>query len=118
MNSATPEACADALEAFIRANFQVRDDDPSFGRDVNLWEEGYVDSTGVVEVIAFLEETYHVTISEEMLFSPDFTSINGMSKMVARLNAASHRQNSVQTLGPSNRTREPLRLRWGGDGCN
>ena len=88
MNSATPEACADALEAFIRANFQVRGDDPYFTRDVNLWEEGYVDSTGVIEVIAFLEESFQVTITEEMLFSPDFTSIAGMSKMVAQVNAA------------------------------
>jgi acyl carrier protein len=88
MSGATPEACAGALEAFIRANFQIGDDDPYFDRNVNLWEEGYVDSTGVVEVIAFLEETFGVTIPEEMLFSPDFTSIGGMSKLVTGLEAA------------------------------
>ena len=88
MSGVTPEACAGALEAFIRANFQIGDDDPYFDRDVNLWDEGYVDSTGVVEVIAFLEETFGVTIPDEMLFSPDFTSIAGMSKLVTGLKAA------------------------------
>lgn len=88
MSGVTPEACAGALEAFIRANFQVGDDDPYFDRDVNLWEEGYIDSTGVVEVVAFLEETFGVTITEEMLFSPEFTSIAGMSRLVAGLDPA------------------------------
>ena len=88
MSGIAPEACAGALETFIRANFQVGDDDPYFNRNVNLWEEGYVDSTGVVEVIAFLEETFGVAVPEEMLFSPDFTSIAGISRLVTGLEAA------------------------------
>lgn len=85
MSSVTAEACSTALEAFIRENFQVQADDPYFDRNVNLWDEGYVDSTGLVEVISFLEETFGVTITDEMLFSPDFTSIAGMSKLIAEL---------------------------------
>lgn len=88
MNHVTPEACSAALEAFIRENFHVVDSDPYFDRNVSLWEEGYVDSTGVVEVIAFLEETFNVTITEQILFSPDFTSIAGMSKLIVGLKAA------------------------------
>ena len=87
MRPITPEAGAAALEAFIRENFQVEENDPYFDRNVNLWDEGYVDSTGLVEVIAFLEETFDVTITDEMLFSPDFTSIAGMSSLVAGLGA-------------------------------
>jgi acyl carrier protein len=86
--SVTAEACSAALEAFIRENFQVQDNDPYFDRNVNLWDEGYVDSTGLVEVIAFLEENFGVTITDEMLFSPDFTTIAGMSKMIAELASA------------------------------
>jgi acyl carrier protein len=88
MNGATLEACAGALEAFIRANFQVRDNDPCFNWNVNLWEEGYVDSTGLVEVIAFLEETFRITVPEGVLFSPDFTNIAGISKSIIRLKTA------------------------------
>lgn len=79
------ETYAVVLEAFIRKNFLVRPDDAYFDGNVNLWEEGYVDSMGVIEVIAFLEETFNVTIPDEMLFSPDFTSISGMSKLIAEL---------------------------------
>jgi len=83
----TPEAYAAVLETFIRKNFQVQDDDPYFDENVNLWEQGYVDSRGVVEVIAFLEDRFKVTIPDEMLFSPDFTSIAGISKLIAELKA-------------------------------
>jgi acyl carrier protein len=88
MSLITPEACSATLEAFIRENFHVEDNDPYFDWNVSLWEEGYIDSTGVVEVIAFLEETFDVIITEPILFSPDFTSIAGMSKLIAKLKAA------------------------------
>lgn len=83
----TPDAYAVLLEDFIRENFLVKADDAYFDQNVNLWEEGYVDSMGVVEVIAFLEKTFNVTIPAEMLFSPDFTSISGMSKLITGIKA-------------------------------
>lgn len=88
MTPITPEACAAALEAFIRESFQVEASDQYFDRNVNLWDEGYVDSTGLVEVIAFLEETFGVTIPDEMLFAPGFTSIAGISELIAELGVA------------------------------
>lgn len=88
MSQFARETFATALEVFIRENFQVDESDPYFTHGVHLWEEGYVDSTGLVEIIAFLEERFHVTISDEMLFSPDFTSISGISRLVAGLKAA------------------------------
>jgi acyl carrier protein len=73
------------ISAFIRERFDVPADDKYFNLDVNLWEEGYVDSLGVVEVIAHLEKTYALKIPEMMLFSPDFTSIAGMSRVLKSL---------------------------------
>jgi acyl carrier protein len=72
------------VEAFIRERFRVRADDDLFDRDVNLWESGYVDSGGVVEMIAFLERTFGITLPEEVLFDPDFTHIRGIARLVTR----------------------------------
>lgn len=88
MNTVGQETLASALEAFIRTNFQVSEDDEEFDRTVDLWDEGYVDSTGLVEVIAFLEEGFGVTVTEDMLFSPEFTSIDGMARLLADREAA------------------------------
>jgi acyl carrier protein len=76
---------ADELESFIRESFQVPPNDPTFSRSLNLWDEGYVDSPGVLEVLAYLEDRYGVTIPQEALFLPEFTCINGMAQVVAEL---------------------------------
>lgn len=82
-----PEAVARDLERFVRERFQIADDEHSFTREVNLWEEGYVDSLGVVEVIAFVEKRFRVTLPNDIVFSPDFTSIDGIAHYVISLRA-------------------------------
>jgi acyl carrier protein len=74
----------DTLEKYIREQFHVQADDDQFSREVNMWELGYVDSAGVVEMIAFLEQTFDITLPEEALFDPEFTNIRGISRIVQR----------------------------------
>ena len=81
----SPDRIAEELEGFIRRQFQVPASDDQFTRDVNLWEAGYVDSIGVAEVIAFLEDTFAVTIPTETLFDPDFVHIGGIARIVHEL---------------------------------
>lgn len=78
----TEEVLAADLEAFIRERFQVTPDDPLFNLDTNVWEEGYVDSAGVVEVFAFLESKVGERLPEELLFNPDFVTVRGMARLV------------------------------------
>jgi acyl carrier protein len=79
------ETIAIELESYIRDRFAVRPDDLLFSRHVNLWDEGYVDSTGLVEVIAFLESTFDAVLPDEALFSPEFRTITGIAALVAQL---------------------------------
>jgi len=87
MNPESAEAAAHQIESFVRDRFHIADDDRLFGREVNLWEEGYVDSLGVVEMIEFLEQRFAVKLPEEAIFSPDFTSIDGIARTVVSLKA-------------------------------
>ena len=73
---------ATTIATFIKTEFRIADDDPDFGFDVNLFEAGYVDSVGLIELIAFLESTFEVKLGEEHLFSEAFTSINGIASVV------------------------------------
>ncbi|HBQ18507.1 MAG TPA: hypothetical protein DEF51_47745 [Myxococcales bacterium] len=79
------ERIARDLEAFIRERFAVPDDDGLFSRTVDLWEEGYVDSAGVVEVVDHLEQTWSLKVPEEALFDPRFTRIDGMAEVLEPL---------------------------------
>lgn len=72
------------IEVFVRAQFRVADDDPRFDRDVDLFEGGFVDSVGVVELLAFIGEAFDVEIPEEALMSDEFTTIDGIARIVSR----------------------------------
>jgi acyl carrier protein len=76
------------IERFIRERFQIAHNESGFTRRVNLWEEGYVDSLGVVEVIAFLESRFRVKLPEEVVFSPEFTNIEDIARFVLSLGPA------------------------------
>lgn len=80
----SPDETADRIEAFVRREFRVAPEDPLFGRDTHLFEAGFLDSTGVLELITFLESDFGVTIPDEELFSDEFTTINGISGIVHR----------------------------------
>lgn len=80
---------AQEVERFIRTNFRVLRSDPGFHRDAQLYESGFVDSTGIVELIAFLESTFNIELQYEDLVTDAFTTINGISGVVhAYLNGA------------------------------
>jgi acyl carrier protein len=79
------EAIASELESFLRRSFLIPDDDARFTRTVNLWEEGYVDSAGVVETIVHLEQLWTVRLPDEVVFDPRFRDVAGIAELVAAL---------------------------------
>jgi acyl carrier protein len=78
----TEESLAGNLDAFIRERFRVPKDDDRFHPDTNVWEEGYVDSAGVVEVFAFIESTIGDRLPDTLLFDPEFVTVRGMARLV------------------------------------
>jgi acyl carrier protein len=77
------------VEAFLRDQLKVRLDDPGFSRDVDLFDSGYVDSVGFAELLAFLEEDLGAVVPEEDLLSEEFSSVQGVARVVQRLRGAS-----------------------------
>lgn len=85
MSTMSLQAVADELERFIRETFHVTADDDRFTRQVHLYQEGYVDSVGVVETIAYLERTWSIDIPPTAVFDPRFTHIDGMAEYLVEL---------------------------------
>jgi acyl carrier protein len=88
VNTISWQAVADELEQFIRETFHVAAGDDLFTRSVHLYQEGYVDSVGVVETITHLERTWNVSIPPTAVFDPRFTHIDGMAQYVVGLTGA------------------------------
>lgn len=72
------------LEAYIREQFSVSPSDPWFGPETDLFEEGYVDSVGVVELLEFVGQEFAVEVAEEDLLSDDFSTLGGVARIVRR----------------------------------
>lgn len=85
MRTTNLQAVADELEQFIRETFHVTADDALFTRQAHLYQEGYVDSIGVLETIAHLEQTWDVSIPPTAIFDPLFTHIDGIAQYVLTL---------------------------------
>jgi acyl carrier protein len=84
----SPQVIAGRIETFVRTQFDVDPADNGFGRAVDLFELGYVDSVGFAELLAFLDEEFGVNIPEDDLLSEEFLRIDGMAKIVSRLTVA------------------------------
>ena len=73
------------IEGFVVTAGRIGEDDTGFSRSVNLFEDGYLDSLGVVRLTAFIEECFDVDLGETELIDPRFTTINGMAEILVSL---------------------------------
>ena len=56
--------------------------------DASFLESGIIDSTGVLELVAFLEEKFQVKVEDEDLIPANLDSINAIVRYVERKHAA------------------------------
>jgi acyl carrier protein len=71
------------IRAFIVENFFFGESDDNLKDDDSLLENGIIDSTGVLEIVAFLEETYGIELNDEEIIPENLDSITSMSKFIA-----------------------------------
>jgi acyl carrier protein len=75
------------VRQFILTNFYVPD--PATVTDeASLLRSGIVDSTGVLEVISFLEETFQVTVDDEEMTPDNLDSILHITAFLDRKRSA------------------------------
>ena len=74
----------DDVRAFVKAKFDIDDADGSFNDDVHLFDYGYVDSFGAVEMIAYSEKKYAIQISNDDLVVNPLNTIREISAFIHR----------------------------------
>ena len=72
------------IRAFIVETFLFEDPDTSFEDDDSLLDSGIVDSTGVLELVAFIEEEYEVEVKDEELIPENLDSIDKIAAFIER----------------------------------
>ncbi len=71
------------LRKFICENFYISDP-KEIADETLLVTHGYIDSTGMLEVISFLEEEYGITITDQETTPENLESIERMAAFISR----------------------------------
>jgi acyl carrier protein len=57
--------------------------------DTSFLESGLIDSTGVLELVAFIEEQFHIKVEDEDLIPANLDSINALVSFIERKSVVS-----------------------------
>jgi acyl carrier protein len=73
----------DKIRSFIVGNFLFGKND-GLEDDTSFLEEGIIDSTGVLELVSFLEEEYGIAVEDEELIPENLDAINNVVEYLKR----------------------------------
>ena len=73
-----------AVRRFIAESFLFRDDADGIAHDASLLDAGIIDSTGVLELVCFLESRFGIQVADEDMLPENLDSIRAISEYVSR----------------------------------
>jgi len=72
------------VRAFIFDNFLFDADDDELGNDDSFLDQGIIDSTGVLELVEWLEDEFDITVDDEELIPENLDSVNSLAAFISR----------------------------------
>lgn len=76
------DALRDRIRKFILENYLFTGDTSALGLDDSLLGRGIVDSTGMLEIIMFIEEQLGVVVKDEEMVPANLDSVNRIAAFV------------------------------------
>jgi acyl carrier protein len=81
MNTTEIDIITDVRE-FIKSNFLFNAHESVIGEDASFLECGIIDSTGILELIAFLQNQYKITIEDYEMLPENLDSLSKISRYI------------------------------------
>lgn len=72
------------IQNFLLENYLFGFDMNEFGRDSSLLELGILDSTGIMELVAFLENEFKIEVLDSEIIPENLDTINCISSYINR----------------------------------
>jgi acyl carrier protein len=72
-----------SVRAFIVENF-LYGEDGNFGEGTSFLENGIVDSTGILELIAFLEQKFGIRVEDDEVIPENLDSLSNLANYLNR----------------------------------
>ncbi len=76
-----------AVKAYISENFLMGQSDIELGDDTSFLEMGLLDSTGVIELVSFLEEEFGIQVEDDEITPENLDTLNRISSYVEHKSA-------------------------------
>lgn len=70
------------VRAFVTSNFYVADP-AALENEASLLDRGIIDSTGVLEVIFFIEDTFGIKVEDSEMLPDNLDSIDRIANFIA-----------------------------------
>ena len=74
------------IREFVIANFYVPEKE-ALDERTSFLQHGILDSTGVLELVTFIEDTFEISVADEDLVPANFDSIAALSAFIIRKRA-------------------------------
>lgn len=84
-----------SIREFIVRNFLYGDED-RLGGSTSFLNDGIVDSTGVLELVTFLEETYGISVQDDEMVPANLDSLDNIRNYLAKKLSSQATAGSVQ----------------------
>lgn len=72
------------LRQFISENFLYGQEETPLSDDASFIDSGIIDSTGILELVAFVQEKYKIIVADEELIPAHFDSLNCLAAFIAK----------------------------------
>ena len=72
------------IREFIIENFLFDASDDALQNETSFLEQGIIDSTGVLELVDWLEEEFEINVEDEELIPENLDSVNLLSAYILR----------------------------------
>ncbi len=74
---------AEEIRKFITTNFYVADP-AKLAEDASFLDQGIIDSTGVLEVVTFLEDKFGIVVGDNEMLPENLDSLRNLTAFVER----------------------------------
>ena len=75
---------AKEIRSFIIDNFLFGDADVLLGENDSFLQKGLIDSTGILEIVSYIEEKFGIVVEDDDLFPENLDSISAIAKFIMR----------------------------------
>lgn len=77
-----------SIREFIETSFLFREGRDALGDDQSLLAEGLIDSTGILELVSYLESDFGIVVEDQEIVPENLDSISQIAAYVDRKQAA------------------------------